>query len=81
MSQGSYRKGRDSIREPTINDRESAMATVITCHNCERPGQKNKDCNKLNKKTDKYGNPENSKTKWCPYVFNDNHSNEDSYKQ
>ena len=49
-----YRKICDnSSREPTMNGRESAMATVITYNNCKRPGQKNKDCNRLNKKSDK----------------------------
>ena len=33
-----------------MNGRESAMATVITCHNCKRPGHKIKDCKQLMKK-------------------------------
>ena len=44
-SQESYGKSRDSSgRETTMNGRESAMATVITCHNCKRPGHKMKEC-------------------------------------
>ena len=44
-SQESYRKSRDnSGREATMNGRESAMATVITCYNCKRPGHEMKDC-------------------------------------
>ena len=42
-SQESYRKVRNnSGREPTMNDRESAMTTVITCHNSKRPGHTKK---------------------------------------
>ena len=40
-SHESYCKSRDnSGREPTMNGREPAMATVITSHNCIRPGHK-----------------------------------------
>ena len=43
-SQESYREGRDkSGREPTMNGRESTMASVITCHNGKRSGHKKKD--------------------------------------
>ena len=35
-----YRKGRDSGRETIMDGRKSVMATVITCHNCKRPGHK-----------------------------------------
>ena len=49
-SQELYRKSRDiSGREPTMNDRESAMVTTIIIHNCKRPGHKKKDCNPLMK--------------------------------
>ena len=41
----SYRKSRDSGREPTMNGRESALATFVTCHNCKRPGHIKQDCN------------------------------------
>ena len=45
-SQESYRKSRDSSgREPRMNGREPAMATVITCHNCTRLGHKMKTSN------------------------------------
>ena len=65
-SQASYRKVRNSVREPTIG-RESAMATVITCQDYIRPGHKKKDCNRLNKNSDKSRNLENGKRKWCSY--------------
>ena len=67
MIQESYRERHDSGRERTMNGRESAMATVITCHNCKTPGHKNQNCNHLNEGSDKSGNLENSKQKWCSY--------------
>ena len=59
--QESYRIGRDSDREPTMNSLESAVAAVITCHNCKRPWYEKKDCNQLNKRPYKSGNLENIK--------------------
>ena len=62
--QESYRKSRDNNgREPTINCREPAMATVITCHNWKRPEHKKKEYNRLNKKSDKSSDVENGTTK------------------
>ena len=77
MSQESYLEGRDSSREPTINDRESAMATVITNHNCKKPADRNKECNQLNKRPGGSGDLENSKQRWCTYHRCNGHSNED----
>ena len=40
-SQKSYRKSRDNGgREAAMNGRESAITTVITCHDCKRPGHR-----------------------------------------
>ena len=48
-SQESYRKNHDkSGRESTMNGQESAMITVIICHNYKRSGHKNNDYNGLN---------------------------------
>ena len=58
-SQEPYRKGYDSSRESTMNDRESAMATVLTCYNSKMPAYKNKNCIHLKERPDKSGNPEN----------------------
>ena len=58
----SYRKNRDnSGREPKMNCRKSAMATIITCHNYKWPGHKKKDCNRLNTRSDKSSNMDNWK--------------------
>ena len=65
-SHESYRKSRDnSGRDPIMNGRELAMASVFTCHNCKRPGHKNRDCNRLNKKSDESSNMGNITMKWC----------------
>ena len=80
-SQESYRKSRDSVREPTKNGSETEMVTGITCHNCKRPGHKKKDCNQLNKRPDESSNMKNGKRKWCPYHHNNGHSNKDCYQQ
>ena len=58
---------RESGREPTMSDRESAMVTAIACHNCKMSGYKKKDCNRLSKRPDKLGNLESSKKNWCTY--------------
>ena len=78
-SQESYRKSRDSSREPTMNGRESAMTIAITCHNCIRPGHKKKYCNQLNKWTNKSSNVENGKRKWCSYHQTNGHLNKNCY--
>ena len=81
-SQESYRKIRDiSGREPTMNGQDSAMATVITRHNCKRPGHKKKDCSWLSKKSDESSNTNNGTRKWCPYPQFNGHSNEDCCRQ
>ena len=48
-SHESYRKGCDSGCEPTMSGQESAMATVITCHNCKNPGHRMKYFKQLTK--------------------------------
>ena len=63
MSKESYRKSRHSGCEPTVNGRKSAMDTVITCHNCERPEHKKKNCNWLNKTPNKPSDVESGKIK------------------
>ena len=57
------------------------MATVITSHNCKRPGHKKKGCNQLNKQSDKSSYVENGTRKWCSYHQSNGHSNEDCYQQ
>ena len=64
-----------------INGRKSAIATVITCYNCKRPGHIKKDCNHLNQRPGKSENVKNSKKKWCTYHRRNGHSNEDCYQQ
>ena len=64
-----------------MNGRESAMTTVITCHNCKRPGRKKKYCNQLNKRTDMSSDVENGKMKWCTYRRRNGHSNKDCCQQ
>ena len=80
-SQESNRKSRDGGREPTVNGRESMMATVINCHNCKRPGHKEKYLNQFNKSPDKSESLRSSKKKWCTYRCSNSHSNEDYYQQ
>ena len=81
-SQESYRKSRDnSGREPKTNGRKSAMAAIITCHTCERPRDKKKDCKELMGKSDKPSNVENGSRKWCSYHHSKSHSNKDCYQQ
>ena len=78
----SYRKSCDnSGRRPTMNDQESAMATVFTCHNYKRSGHKKKDCNRLNKKSDKSSNVENGTKEWYSYHQFNAHFNENCYHQ
>ena len=63
-SRESYRKSRDSGREPIMRDnnvRKSAM--TLTCHNYKTPGHKMKDCKQLFKKSDKSSDVENGKKK------------------
>ena len=81
-SQELYRKSRDdSSREPTMNSRESTMTTVITGHNCKRPGYKKKACNRLNKKSDTLSNAESGKKKWCSYHHSNDYLNGPCYQQ
>ena len=81
-SQESYRKSCDSSgREPTMNGRESAIATVITCHNCKRLGHKKKDANRLNKKSDESSNVESGTRKWSSCHQSTGHSNGNCYQQ
>ena len=81
-SQESYRKNRDSSgHESKMNGRKSAMATVITCHNCKRPGHKKKDYKELIGKSYKPSNVEDGTRKWCSYHHSDGHSNNDCYQQ
>ena len=75
-SQEFYRRSRDGGREPTTNCRESAILTVITCHDCEKSGHKNKDRNQLNKRPGKSENLK-SENKWCTHYHHNSHSNED----
>ena len=79
-SKESYRKSRDnSGREATING--SAMATVITCHNCKRPEHKMKDCKQLMERSDESSDVDNGTRKWCSCHQPNGHSNEDYYQQ
>ena len=64
-----------------MNGRESAMATVITCHNYKKLRHKKEDCNQLNERLDKLRNLENSKTKWCTYHQNNGYLSEECYQQ
>ena len=63
ISQESSRESRDWGRDPKMNSRESAMATIITCHNCKKPGHRKKDCKQLTKRTNTPSNVENGKRK------------------
>ena len=81
ISQKLYCKVWNSSRESTMNDRESAMATVITCHNRKREGHKKTNCNRLKKKSDKLSNLENGKRKWHSHHHSDGDKNEGCYQQ
>ena len=66
MSQKSCRKVRNSGREPrTDNVRKSVM--TLNCHNCKKPGHKNRDCKELIGKSNKLSNVKKSTRKWCSY--------------
>ena len=75
MSQESYRKVRNSGREPkSDNVRESAM--TLTCHNCKETGHKKKYCKELMGLSDKPSHVKNGTTKWCSYHHSNEHPNE-----
>ena len=57
------------------------MTTAIACHNCKRPGHKKKDCNRLNKNSDRSNNVEDSARKWCSCHQSNDHSNENCHQQ
>ena len=79
-SQESYRKVRNSSREPrSDNVRESAM--TLTCHYCKKPGHKMKDCKQLKRKSDKSSHMENGKRKWFSYHQCTNLLNKDCHQQ
>ena len=62
---------------------KSAISAVVTCHDCKKTGHKNKDCNRLTKRSDmaKSGNLKNSRNKWHTYHRSNDHPNEDCYQQ
>ena len=80
-SKETYRKVWTSGREPrTDNVRESAM--TLTCHNCKKPGHKQKDYKESMGKSDKPSNVESGTTnKRCSCHHSNGHSNKNCYQQ
>ena len=80
ISQESYRKVRNSGREP-ISDKVREPAMTLTCNNCKKPGHEMKYYKQLKGKSDKPSHAENGKRKWCSYHHSDGHSNKDYHRQ
>ena len=76
--QGSNRKGRET-------GRESAMSTaLITCHYCKKPGQKVRDCKKLEKEHEMKKSRKLSherEKKWSSYLQTNSHSDKQCCQQ
>ena len=63
-----------------MDGQESAIATVITCHNCRRPRHQKKYCNQLKKRSNKSSHAKNGKKK-CSYHQTNGHLHKDFYQQ